>query len=63
MPEQRGEPSPYVSIYLSRRQAEAMERILARATSPLASSNPLAVALCRVRNSLLENANGKEYRW
>lgn len=51
-------PSPYVSHYFSRRQAEELERHLT--SLPQKKWKPL---LNTLRRALERNANGKRYPW
>jgi hypothetical protein len=50
-----GEPSPYVSIYMSRKQAEAALKSLRWDVEGRAKSNPLWVVVKRFEQALTEN--------
>jgi hypothetical protein len=49
------QPSPYVTVYMARRQAEHVAKALREAASDKAPSHPLWAALRRVESALAEN--------
>lgn len=54
-PDLRSQPSPYVSIYMARRQAQHVQKALREAAADKAPSHPLWAALKRIEAALAEN--------